>query len=171
MSGAAIFNKPRARVQFCEEQAGEGHKRFQQADVTVNARNDGLRLGSHSHARAHQPHQMRGPHPGRQTFATDITQRKYYAVALLFNCEKVTGQVANGKNLAGNFKVSETNVTRGAQTPVHLRSLENLCMQFSVILLKVCKPDLQLLTSYPDRTLRSRRVNGGLNDIDCPSCS
>jgi len=43
-------------------------------------------------------------------------------------------------------KFPKTNVTRGAQTSVHLRRLENLSMQFSVILLQVGQPKLQLLT-------------------------
>jgi hypothetical protein len=41
-----------------------------------------------------------------------------------------------------------TNQTRGAQTSVHLRSLEDLGVQLGVVLLKGCKLNLQLLVSY-----------------------
>jgi hypothetical protein len=82
---------------------------------------------------------MRCPHPGCQTLAADITQRKDYAVVRLFNREKITWQVANGENLTGNFEVSATNQTRCAQTPVYLRRLENLGMQLGVIFLQSCK--------------------------------
>lgn len=92
---------------------------------------------------------MRGPHPSRQAFATDVTQRKNYSAARLLDREKVTGQMANGENFAGNPEVASTDQTRGAQTPVHLRSLEDRSVQISSILLKRWKLHLQVLTACP----------------------
>ena len=79
---------------------------------------------------------MRGPHPGCQTFAADVAQRKDYAAARLLHREKVTGQVTNGENFAGNFEVAVPDQTRGTQAPVHLRSFEERGVQIDVILLK-----------------------------------
>ena len=105
-----------------------------------------------------QSHQMRRPHSGRQTFAADVTQREDDAVVRFFHGEEITGQVAHGENLAGDFEVSVTNQTRRAQTTVHLRRFENRGVQFSVILLQRGELNLQLLPARLAGTLWSRRV-------------
>jgi hypothetical protein len=92
---------------------------------------------------------MRGPHPGCQTFAADVAQGKDYAAARFLYREKVTGQVANGKNFAGNLEVAVPDQTRGAQAPVHLRSFEECGVQIGVILLKHRERQLQLPLACP----------------------
>src|SRR5437763_13696672 len=88
---------------------------------------------------------MRGPHSRRQAFAADVTDREDDAVVRFFHGEEITGQVAHGENLAGDFEISVTNQTRRAQTTVYLCRFENRGVQFSVILLQGGELNLQLL--------------------------
>jgi hypothetical protein len=55
--------------------------------------------------------------------------------------------MTNGKDLTRNFKVSKTQLARGAQTAMHLRRLKDLAAQFSVVLLQIRKLELELLTA------------------------
>ena len=99
--------------------------------------------------RANQPDQISGPHPCRQTLAADVTQGEDDAAACLLQGEKVTGQVANGKDLAGNVEVAVPHQTRGAQAPVHLRSFEECGVKIGVILLQCRELQLQLPVASP----------------------
>ena len=107
---------------------------------------------------------MRGPHPGCQTLAADVTQGKDYAAARLLYGEKVTGQVANGENFAGNFEVAVPDQTGSAQTAVHLRSFEECGVQIGVILLKLPR------ASAPRWRLPEFWRGGEGLDIDCTPC-
>ena len=53
--------------------------------------------------------------------------------------KKVTGQMANGENFAGNFEVAVPHQTRGTQMAVYLSSFEDFGMQLSVIALQCRK--------------------------------
>src|SRR5947208_12249445 len=109
---------------------------------------------------------MRGPHPGSQTFAADVTQGNDYAAVRLLYGEKVTGQVANGENFAGNIDVAVPDQTRSAQAPVHLRSFEECGVQIGVILLKCRELQLQFPIVCPiTRALAWRRR--GLDRTPC----
>ena len=78
---------------------------------------------------------MGGPHPCRQTFAADVTEGKNYAGVCFLYGEEVTGHMANGENLTGDLEVVIPDQTRGAETPRHLRSFDELAMQVGVVLL------------------------------------
>src|SRR5262245_4922412 len=86
---------------------------------------------------------MSGPHAGGQTMATDVTQREEYAAARLLYGEKVSGQVANCENFAGNLEVVTPNKTRDAQAPVRLRSFKEAGSKIGVVLLKRCGLQVQ----------------------------
>src|SRR6266850_4629000 len=134
MSGTAVLEFSSSRVKPSQKQAGQRY-RSHPANVAVHARNYGFRIGSHSRVRPNQSHQVRGPHPGRQTFAADVTQRQNYAGARRLHREKVAGKMANREDFAGDLEVTVTNQTRSTQPPVNLRGFENCRMQISVILL------------------------------------
>jgi hypothetical protein len=90
---------------------------------------------------------MSGPHPGRQTLSANVTKREHNAVALFLNGEKISRQVANGEDLARDFKFSEANVTRSAQAAMHLGRFKNFGPQFSIVLLKIGKFNFEFLVS------------------------
>src|SRR5947208_1915164 len=95
--------------------------------------------------RTDQPHEMCGPHARGQSFATDITEREYYSAVRMPDGEKITGQMAHGKNLTGNFKVAVTDQARGTKPAVHLSRFEDRRVQLRIILLQCGKFHFQLL--------------------------
>ncbi len=133
---------------FARNKLDERHERLQQTGVAIDAGHDRLGPRRNGNTRADQSYQVRGPHAGGEALATDIAKREHHAVALFLNRKKIAGQVTNSKNLARDFKVSETHVAGRAKPPVHLRRLENFGVQRGVILLQVGKPDFQFITTW-----------------------
>src|SRR5437879_12621820 len=132
MSSATVVEPSAGRIKPGKKQARQWH-RGHAADIAVNAGNDRFRLASHSSVRTNQSDQMGGPHSGRQTLAADIAQSQEHSVISFFNGEKVTRQVSNSKNFAGDLEVAVTHQARSAKTPVHLRRLKDRGVQLSEI--------------------------------------
>src|SRR5262245_8552811 len=144
MSGARVVELSSDRIEPCQEHAGQRRQRRYLAEVAVHAGDDRLRLSARGCVHFDQRHQMRGPHPGCQAFAADVTQGKDYAGAYLLCSEKVARQVTNGKNLAGNLEIAMPDQAWGAETPVYQCSFEECGVQIGVIFLKFRDLPLQL---------------------------
>ena len=86
---------------------------------------------------------MRDPHPSSQTFAADVSQRNDHTTVNLVSRDKVTRDVSNGKDFAGNLKIAVPDQTWRAHPPMHLRSFDERCMQVGVIFLKRCNLQFQ----------------------------
>ena len=134
MSGNAVIQPPGGGIDPCQEQAGQ--RREHPAELAIHARHDRLRFRARGCMRAHQSHQARGPHAGRQAFAADVAKGDDHGAACLLDGEEITGQVANGEYLAGNLDVPVPHETRSAQAPMHLRSFEHGAVEIRVILLE-----------------------------------
>ena len=66
--------------------------------------------------------------------------------------------MAHGKNLAGNFEILVPDQTGSTQTPVHLCSFENRCVQLSMIFLQRGQLNLQLPATRLDGTIQLRET-------------
>src|SRR5215468_3119517 len=68
--------------------------------------------------------QVRHPNARREALAGNVAEDDAEDAVELEHLEKITGQVAHRKNLAGDFKVAAAEFARGAQTALHLRSFK-----------------------------------------------
>ena len=95
---------------------------------------------------ANQPHEMRGPHPGCQTLAADVTKREDYAAARLSSTVKKSPGKCRTAKISLAISKSPCRTRRGA----HRRrctcgSFEERGVQIGVILLKRRELQFQFL--------------------------
>jgi hypothetical protein len=109
--------------------------------------------------RAQQPHQTGGPHPGGQPFPADVAEGEEQSAARLLHGEEVTREIPDGEDFARNLEVAVLYAAGGAQTPMHLRCLEQRRVEIGVILLEHRELQLQLLVRRPARWAPGGRRN------------
>jgi hypothetical protein len=71
---------------------------------------------------------MRGPHPGSQPFAGNVSQGNNCSIVDLLHCEEVTGKVSHRKDFTGDFNFSETYEPWCTQSTVYLSGFKDGCV-------------------------------------------
>src|SRR5207244_2060538 len=81
----------------------------------------------------HHANHVREPHGCRETFAGNITNSEHQVVFEFEDADEITGDMAYGKDFAGNFKRLTTQIARAAESSLDLRGFVQDAAQIIVL--------------------------------------
>src|SRR6185369_4671315 len=137
MSGTAVIEFLRIRIQAPNEQTAQRLDACKASNVAIDTRHDLFGIAAFCRVCADQADKMRDPHPRRQTFATDVAEREDQTFIRLLDTEEIARQMTNRKDLTRYVETAVSHQTRRTQSTMHLCGFEDRSVQLSVILLQL----------------------------------
>ena len=104
MSSIAICDLACGRVQPDQKQSTQRDLQVRAQKIMINGNERGRRIATSREVQLDRGDQMRKPHRGRQTFASDISNREYQVIFKVKNTYEVARKMAHRENFAGDLK-------------------------------------------------------------------
>src|SRR5262245_20639754 len=147
MSGVAVLDLTCGQRQPAQQQTGERHVHVRaQQSIIHDAHGRGwiaLCCGMHAHGSDY----MREPHSRRQALPANVADRKNQFRSDLLNNHKVTGDMMNREDFAGDFVRPAQKMAGPAEFSLYLGSLEESASQMIMLLPQLAELLLYILAA------------------------
>src|SRR4029434_1388321 len=133
MTGTAVCDFSCASIEPRQEHRGQRKSQTTEQQVAIDRRQDSCGILQRLDLQAHQPHDVREPHGGREALACDVPDREYEIAAVFKHAGEIAGKVTHRKNLTRNLVGPAAKQARTTELSLLLGSLVHGTSQTVVV--------------------------------------